>query len=306
MTCPKCGSLNAAGALECLSCGVIFAKWQQSLDFPAVVRPPRRSSAATARDDDDAVTDGKLGPRELKILGFGLVAALVVYALPPLRFIFSVLITLFHELGHAIVGWLLGHPSLPAFDFVYGGGFTHQGIFRTSIALAVAGVFAWTMWRFREHRQWLVLFGTLFVVWLIFVTAEWRRELAIASAGHAFEFILAGIFFYQALAGVGWRNPEVERPLGAFVAFFVQIHSTGFAWRLMHDPDFLAWYREGKGGALMNDLEVVALDLHIHTPLNPGIIGVAKWLLIFSFVPTVVALVWYFGRARWHRALAIE
>ncbi|HEX9985875.1 MAG TPA: M50 family metallopeptidase [Thermoanaerobaculia bacterium] len=305
MTCPKCGAPRPEDAVECLHCGVIFAKWQQAIDFPVVVRPPKRSGIRHATLDDDVVTDGRLGPYELKILGFGLIAAIVVYALTPLRFIFSLLVTLFHELGHAVAGWIFGYPSLPAFDFVYGGGLTHYGTFHLSIALAMAGLFGWAIWTFRERRRWVVILGTLFVVWLIIVSAEWRRELAMASAGHAFEFILAGIFFYQALAGVGWRMPEIERPLGAFVAFFVQIHSSGFAWRLTRDADFLSWYREGKGGALMNDLEVVALDLHIHTPLNPGIIGVARWLLVFSFVPTVVALLWYFQRRRWHRALAI-
>ena len=95
----------------------------------------------------------------------------------------------------------------------------------------------------------------------------------------------------------------MERPLGAFVAFFVQIHAMLFAWRLMRDADFLGWYREGKGGALMNDLEVVALDLQIWTGLTPQIEDVARGLLLFSFLPFGVALVWFFERARWHRML---
>jgi hypothetical protein len=249
------------------------------------------------------VLDGRVGMRELRVLGFGLIAAVLVYAMPITRFLFSALVTLFHELGHAVAGWLLGHPSLPAFDFVYGGGFTHQGQFRTSLAVAVAALFAYGMWLFRENKKTVGLIATVFVIWLIVVSSEWRRELVIASAGHIFEFVLAGVLFYQALSGVGWRIPEVERPLGAFAAFFVQIHSMLFARRLMTDPDFLAWYREGKGGALMNDLEVVALDLQIHMGINPGIEGVAKLLLIFSLLPIAAGLVWYFERARWHRML---
>ncbi|HLJ73404.1 MAG TPA: hypothetical protein VKU62_02380 [Thermoanaerobaculia bacterium] len=97
----------------------------------------------------------------------------------------------------------------------------------------------------------------------------------------------------MALAGIGWRNPDVERPLGAFVAFFVQINMIFFCRRLINDPDFLDWYRQGKGGALMNDLESIALDLHIHTPFNPGIQGVARMLLLFSFVPLIVAVLLY-------------
>ncbi|HYM61432.1 MAG TPA: hypothetical protein VEZ11_11120 [Thermoanaerobaculia bacterium] len=300
MNCPKCGFEQSDHAVECVRCGIVFAKWQESEELALLAkhRPPADAVAA-----EEAVANGRIGRKELQILGGGLAAAAIVYAFPLTRFLFSALVTLFHELGHAVVGWLLGYPSLPAFDFVYGGGFTHQGTFHLPIALAVAAAFGYGGWLFRENRVSVALIAVLLVGWLFFVTAEWRRELAIAAAGHAFELILAGIFFYQALSGVGWRVPEVERPLGAFAAFFVQIHSMMFAWRLIHDPDFLAWYREGKGGALMNDLEVVALDVNIYGRLNPGIEGVARWLLVFSIVPMGIALLWYFQRARWHRML---
>lgn len=253
--------------------------------------------------EEERIRDGTIGPAELKVLGFGLVAALVAYALPFTRFLFSTVVTLFHELGHAIAGWLLGYASLPAFDLVYGGGLTHHGPFRLSIAIAVGCGLAYLLWLFRENKRSMLLIGVVFAVWLVFVTREWRRELVFASAGHLAEFILAGIFFYKALAGAGWRAPAVERPLGAFVAFFVQIHSTMFAWRLVRDDSFQQWYRRGKGGALMNDLEVIALDLQIWLGYAPQIEGVAKALLVFSLLPTVVALVWYFERARWHRVL---
>ena len=294
MDCPKCGHTAPFGALECERCGVIFAKASSHGRVP-IVRP--------YVIEEERIGDGRIGKSELKVMGFGLVAAIVAYAVPFTRFIFSAIVTLFHEFGHAIVGWLLGYPSLPAFDFVYGGGLTHHGEFHLSIAVAIAGVFAYLAWLFRENKKSVAIVAVLFGIWLFFVTAEWRREIAFASAGHLVEFILAGIFFYKALAGVGWRAPEFERPLGAFVAFFVQIHSTLFAWRLIHDPAFLEWYRQGKGGALMNDLETVALDLQIRFGYAPQIEGVAKWLLVFSMMPTVIALLWYFERARWHRVL---
>lgn len=293
MPCPKCGFENARGALECTRCGVIFAKFTRETPIP--IKP--------YVIEEDRVADGRIGPAEWKILGIGLALAIFVYAIPFTRFVLSAIVTLFHELGHAIAGWLLGHPSLPAFDLVYGGGFTHMGQFRLSIAVVIALGFAYLLWLFRENRHSMTIVGVVALIWLVFVTKEWRRELAIAAAGHAFEFVLAGIFFYKSLAGAGWRSPEFERPLGAFIAFFVQIHSTLFAWRIISDPDFMAWYREGKGGALMNDLEVVALNLQIYLGFNPGIIGVTKMLLVFSVLPGVVALVWYFERARWHRVL---
>jgi hypothetical protein len=293
MDCPRCGHSSAVGALECERCGVIFAKVSQ-----ARVPLPRPYAV-----EEERIGDGRMGPTEWKVLGFGLVAAIAAYAIPFTRFVFSAIVTLFHEFGHAVAGWLFGYASLPAFDIVYGGGLTHYGPFRLSIALAVACGFAYLGWLFRENRKSLGIVAALFLVWLFFVTREWRRELVVGVAGHLSEFILAGILFYKALAGVGWKAPDFERPLGAFVAFFVQIHSTLFAWRLLHDAGFLAWYRRGKGGALMNDLESIALDLQIWLGIEPGIEGVTRALLVFSVLPVIVALIWYFERARWHRVL---
>jgi len=300
VACPKCGFEEEENARECSRCGIVFGKYVED-SRPRLSGQPR--AAALHTDDDDEVANGTLGRSELKILGIGLVAAIVIYAIPLTRFVLSAIVTLFHEFGHAVMGWLLGLPAVPAFDLVYGGGITSHGQFQIVIALLIAGGFAYLMWLFRGNRTTVALIAVVFLIWLFFVSADWRREFAFAAAGHLSEFILAGILFYQALAGVGWRNPEVERPLGAFVAFFVQINSMHFAWRLIHDPEFLEWYKEGKGGMLMNDLEAIALDLHIHTPFNPGIEGVARLLLLFAFVPIGVALIWYFQRARWHRVL---
>ena len=293
MDCPKCGHTAAFAATECERCGVIFAKVSHS----------RTLLPRSYVMEEERVADGRIGPTEWKILAFGLGAAIVVSAIPFTRFIFSAIITLFHEFGHAVAGWLMGYPSIPAFDFVYGGGLTHHGEFKRTIAVAIACGFAYLFWLFRENKKSLGIIGILFALWLLMITREWRREITFASAGHLSEFILAGILFYKALAGVGWKNPDFERPLGAFVAFFVQIHSTLFAWRLVRDAEYLEWYRRGKGGALMNDLEVIALDIQIWTGWAPGIEGVARGLLVFSVLPTVIALVWYFERARWHRVL---
>lgn len=293
VTCPKCGfAENSAAAVECAGCGVILAK-----------AAPREPQIRPYVIEEERVADGRVGATEWKVLAFGLAAAVIVYAVPFTRFVFSAIVTLFHELGHAVAGWLFGYPSLPAFDIIYGGGLTHYGQWHLSIVLAIGAGFAWLAWLFRENRRSLAIVIAFFAIWLFIVTREWRREIVMASAGHLSEYILAGIMFYKALSGTGWRSPEFERPLGAFVAFFVQIHSMLFARRLLKDTSFLDWYKQGKGGALMNDLEVIALDLQIWLGLTPGIEGVAKMLLFFSIVPIVIALIWYFERSRWHRLL---
>jgi hypothetical protein len=233
-----------------------------------------------------------------KLVAAGAIAAAGAHLVPPVAFLLRPLVTLLHELGHAATAWLLGCPAVPAFDFVYGGGVTHHQYFKLPLGILIGAVWVWLGWTFRRNPRTLALIGLAAAVWLIAISSEWRREVVIASMGHGGELILAAILLYMALAGVGWRMPEIERPLGAFAAFFVQFQTMGFAWRLRHDDAFLAWYRDGKGGAMMNDLEVMALDLRIWTGAALSIEQVAGWLLAFSLVPPAVALLLYVCRDR--------
>lgn len=298
MNCPKCGFGQPDGSAECSRCGVIFAKWEAG---PAVLPPERDPTRAVVTD---LVVDGSLGAVELRRLAIAFAVALAVYLVPFTRFVLSAMVTLFHEFGHAVAGWVLGHPSIPAFDFVYGGGLTSRAEFKVPLAVLMGAGWVGLAWLVRANRRAVVLVGSLALVWLFVVTAEWRRDLVFSSMGHLGELALAGAFFYMALANVGFRQPEAERPIALFIAFFVTIHSIHFSWRLRNDPDFLAWYREGKGGMLMNDLESVALDIQIFTGAQPGIEGVALVLLLASLLPLAVALLLYRYRSRVNRIVS--
>jgi hypothetical protein len=276
--CPRCGFEDREEARECPRCGVIFAKVQRDV-APQIVEVAEAIEAAP----DPARP-------ELKMLAIAFAAALVAHAIPFVHFVLSVLVTLFHESGHAAASWLLGHPAVPAFDFTYGGGFTHEDDFKLPLALMVAAGCVALGFRVRGNARAVAAVAAAGVLWLFIVSSEWRREVVIASMGHGGELILAAVFVYMALANVGWRNPELERPLGAFLGLFVQLQTLRFAWRLSHDASFLAWYREGKGGALMNDLETVALDLHIHTGVNVSIEGLASWLCALSVVSMIAVV----------------
>jgi hypothetical protein len=260
---------------------------------------PRRTPVAVpvVASAPVAKESGSVGS-EWKLVGGGLIAAVVAHFLGFVQALLSPLVTLLHEFGHAVAAWLLGCPAIPSFDFVYGGGVTHQKYFQLPLAILIGAVWVWLAWTFRRNPRTLVVIGLCAGLWLIAVSTEWRREVVISAMGHGGELILASVLLYMALSGRGWRMPEIERPLGAFAAFFVQIQTMQFAWRLRNDPGYLAWYREGKGGALMNDLEVIALDIKIWTGLPLDIEKVAGWLLVFSFVPVAVALLLYICRER--------
>ena len=297
--CPKCGFESPESATECSRCGIVFGKW--SPQHENVGRASARPVGIEPDPHDDE--DGRLGPTEIRVLGIGLGLAIVASAVSLIDFIFHPIITLVHELGHTIAGWLLGYPSVPSFDFVYGGGLTHQGNFRIVIALAIAGAFAYLGYMFRDNRRTVVLIAVCFLIWLFIDTSEFRRSLVVDAAGHASECIFAGIFLYMAIAGIGWRIPEIERPLGAFLAFFIEINMIRFCLNLMHDQDFLEVYKQGKGGMLMHDVDSISTSLIIHTAWHPSIQMLARLLLLFSFVPMGVALLWYFRRSQAHRVI---
>ncbi|MEB3226567.1 MAG: hypothetical protein VKJ86_12265, partial [Synechococcus sp.] len=54
----------------------------------------------------------------------GSLLGLVLFFLPPTRFILNTFLTFVHEIGHAIAYWMFGYPAVPSFDFVFGGGIT--------------------------------------------------------------------------------------------------------------------------------------------------------------------------------------
>jgi len=284
--CPRCGFDNHDFAVECARCGVVFSKLSSQSSAPSV---------ATGFSPSDRLkpvphlASKTLGSYEIKILIFGAIAAAVAQFFWVTRAALGALKTLFHEIGHALVAWLLGHPSIPAFDFMFGGGLTHYGEFHVSLALAVGAGILYLGWRLRRNTAAATAVGVVFLVWLVLVTKAWRRETAMASAGVIFELVLAAVFLYMAIAAVGWRAPEIERPLAVMIAFFMQFSSWIFALDLIRDSDFLEIYKQGKGGALMNDLEVIALNLRIYLGIEATIPGLAKLLLLFSFVPLSVA-----------------
>lgn len=231
--------------------------------------------------------------RPVKLLAFGFVGALLAHSFRLTRAPLETLKILFHEIGHAVVATILGCPSIPAFDFMFGGGFTHVGNFQPLLAIVIAAAIAYAGWRFRDNAPMLAATALGALVWLVCVSSEWRRETTYTAAGVIFELLLAATFLYMALANVGWRKPEIERPLVALIAFFVLFDSWLFSFRLIRDADFLEWYQAGKGGALMNDLEVVALNLKIHLGLNATIRGLAVLLFLFSFAPIGAAFLLY-------------
>lgn len=292
MNCPRCGFDNHDFAIECERCGVVFSKLQTPhprLADPLPASVVRENPVPRPAERGEHGRRPGEGRPPWKILVFGFIGALLAHAFWPTAAALGALQTLFHESGHAVVAWLLGHPSIPAFDFVFGGGVTSYGDFHLSIALLIAVAFGYLAWRLRTRQALVAVTAAVFLAWLIIVTSQWRRETVMASAGVIFELLLGAAFLYMTIANVGWRIPEIERPLGALVAFFALFKSWIFTMGLINNREVLDAYMRGKGGAMMNDLEVVALNLKIYLGMNATVQGLAKLLLVFSIVPYALA-----------------
>lgn len=210
-------------------------------------------------------------------------AALVLGTLPFVSGVLSYFLVLVHEMGHAAVGWLYGYPSLPAFDFVYGGGVTTHQDRLPLIAFLVQAALLALAWVFRRNAASLGL--TLGLAAAYGLTA-WSdgHEVVILAMGHGFELVIAGIFVHRALSGNACHH-EAERMLYGFVGFFVTFYDLRFAHGLVTSSFRREVYQVAKGGGHWMDFSQLA-ERHLHVSLE----AVAAGFLVFCLVPPLVAL----------------
>jgi hypothetical protein len=199
-----------------------------------------------------------VAPRVAAGMAATLVGALALQAVFPFgAYAISMLGTLAHEIGHAAMGWLLGCPSLPAFDFSYGGGVTVRGERMDLLLLAYGAAVAAFLWTRRGNRLALGVIGGAAAALGILACSD--SDLPFRAAGHLGELAIAGIFLFRALSGVAVAH-AAERWLYALVGWTLLLRAVGLAWGIVHDFDLRDHYLEGKRG-IDNDLVSVGEDL---------------------------------------------
>jgi hypothetical protein len=224
-------------------------------------------------------------PAALKALGIGFVLAALVSAISFPRFVFSYLIILVHELGHALCYWLFGYPAVPAFDFVHGGGITVHQERSILLLLCAWAALAGLIWIYRGNALALKVFGTLAALHVLFVLTGFDAWFGLAG-GHLFELLFAAIFLYRAATGSGVKVP-LERPLYAACGFFLLFQILAFAGRLVTSASARGDYREAKGGALAMDLDRLANEL-----LGVSLPSVAFLLLLAALSVPLLTWLW--------------
>jgi hypothetical protein len=226
----------------------------------------------------------------LRSLGIGFAIALVVFLVPFLNYVFGYLITLVHELGHAVVAWLFGYPAVPAFDFMYGGGVTFHEDRKVLIVLLVYAAFAAGIYLYRRNRIASSVLGGAVALYTLLAFTPLHEILQIFM-GHGAELVFAGIFLYRAISGEKIKVPA-ERPLYAFVGFFILLSDLRFAWRLIYSAEHRAMYENAKGGGHWMDFSRIAEE-YLHTDLA----AVAGVFLVACALPVVIALLVWANRA---------
>lgn len=255
MRCPQCDQDQVFQGAECERCGVVFARLRPAEVSPQVPEPTRLPEAPALQID-------QAGRRAVAI-GFGLAVATAL--LPILQMLIHSMVVLVHELGHAATGWLFGYPSIPAFDFTYGGGVTTHAGRSTLVLVGVLGSAAYGLWRFRaEPRPFRTGLGLAAAYLLLLVLGG--DEAVILAMGHAAELLFAGLFLYRALTGSGCKL-EAERPLYAWLAMHIVWFDLQFAWGLMTSASQRASYAAAKGGGHWMDFSRLANET-FHAPLE--------------------------------------
>jgi hypothetical protein len=182
----------------------------------------------------------------------GLALAALVFLVPFLTYVFSYMITLVHEMGHAFFGWLYGYPSIPAFDFRYGGGVTSHQERVTILALGVQGVLVLAIYVFRHNPV--------------------SRALALSICA--------------AYAWTAWTSLHhmVTTAMGHGLGFFITFYDVRFAHRLLTSSFHRKLYGQAKGGGHWMDFSRLAEE-YLHVSLET----VALVFLFLCIVPPILA-----------------
>jgi hypothetical protein len=282
-TCPKCG-FEADGSSECVRCGVVYARWRA----PAVEEAPLPVMAEAEESPVIGRERSEPAPSRIDRLGWaafggGLAAALVALQFPLAEAALSGMKTLVHEMGHAAFGWLFGYPSIPAFDFSYGGGVTLQHERSVLLGALVVAAAAYGAFALRAHA---LLRNSLLVFLALYAPLALTRghEVVILAMGHGGELCFATLAFHRALSGRGCTL-AAERPLYGLLGWFLVLGDVVFAWRLRTSAFHRELYEAAKGGGHWMDFSRLAEEF-LHVPLE----SVATGFVALCLAPPVLAL----------------
>jgi len=227
----------------------------------------------------------------LKSLGVGFVVFIGVVLVPFISYIFYYIIILVHEFGHAVFGWLFGYFSIPAFDFTYGGGITIHQEQNSFILIVVYAIFGWLLFTLRRNKKSFLILLSIVGLYTMAAFSS-MHQVVILFMGHGAELFFGGIFLYRALSGSSILV-KIERPLYAFLAFFIFYKDIRFGYDLLYSPVFRAEYAAAKGGGHWMDFSRIAREY-----LQVELTTVAAVFLLFCLLVPLLSYLCFRHRSR--------
>ena len=218
----------------------------------------------------------------------GLILAILLIIISPLRILFHGFLILVHEIGHAVTHWLFGRPAIPSVNLVYGGGITL--VFDQSIAIIclVYLAIAFLIYYCRHYRFILVLLGIFASIYSFCLSTSTNLMLS-TFMGHGMELVAIAVCLYLSLSGYFCRFVG-DRAIYSMLGFFTLFADFEFSWRLIHDLDYREMYEGGIGSVIDNDFVILARD-YFNVDLS---VVTTIFLIGCVVIPLMVFLVFHY------------
>ncbi len=190
-----------------------------------------------------------------------------------------------HEMGHATMGCLLGHPSAPAISLRGEAwtGIAEQRPFLVWLLAAAALATALVLRRRGANaRRWLTLLLAVPLLPLCAFTA--LAEVLIAAAGHLGELLFTGFAFFLAASG-GYTGRVRERMGSALAGGLVLGRNLELCWGLLTSAEARALYGENGSLGLTNDYLRLSED-----SFGCSLQAVALVMLLVALLPLPLGL----------------
>ncbi|HLQ37740.1 MAG TPA: hypothetical protein VK348_08065 [Planctomycetota bacterium] len=182
-----------------------------------------------------------------------------------------------HEMGHATIGCLLGHPSAPAISPA-GHAWTGIAEQRTWLVWTIALVFGAFAAVQRQRRAACIPLAAMAVLVPLLAFSR-ASEVAIAAGGHLGELAFATWCFHLVVTG-GYSSTTQERIAGAFAGSLLQFGNLRLCAGLMTSAAARGEYAGNGSLGLKNDYLVLAEDL-----LACRLQSVALVMFVLSLLP---------------------
>jgi len=204
----------------------------------------------------------------------------------------------FHELGHCATFWVFGYPSVPSFDFTYGGGVTFPLGGRVwpvqwAVFAGFAGVLVFLFRRdgflLDNERRPLILFALVIIALHLSLAFNKGHDVLISFMGYGAEVGIA-LFCIARAALKMTHYGAAERYLNMTFGLYVLCYNAIPLQGLVKSEVMRMAYSMQKGGEMAGDFEKIADTLN--TTVSAVAAGSLVYMILMSLLAFIAILWW--------------